>query len=74
MYGKYYVFCLLLYFLQSTSQVNLCGGSQQPSSFQPLRGPELHSGLHCYWSKASSHGETEPFYSSSLLKDPIIIF
>lgn len=48
-------------FLCSTSKVYLCGGSQQPSSFQPLRGPELHSGLHCYRSKASSHGEMEPF-------------
>lgn len=51
-------------FLRSATKVHLSGGGRQSGTFQPLRSPELHSGLHRHRGEASTSGELDLFSSS----------
>lgn len=69
-------FSLVFIFLCSATKVHLCGGCRQSSTFQPLRSPELHSGLHCHRGEASTSGELDPLrpshaFSADALLGPI---
>lgn len=69
-------FCLRTFSVSlcSATKVHRCGGCRQSSTIQPLRGPELHSGLHCHRGQASTSGELDPWRSTRGLELELIFF